>query len=573
MAKYKGKRIRSNREDDDLEHSYRTMAGSRKKQSNVGPVLICVAVLIVLILLLVGLSRMLMKEPAGNSGRLGNITAAGVNLQGKTPAEATEALRQATQNTYPVNSMKIQVLDTTVELSPASTGASLDIDAVVEAASDYTSSYAQIMDILPYLSLDTSVIKEAVEQLNQQYNVAVNQTSYIVEGQRPEEGSDAPAGQTLTITVGTPGYALNADALYDQIMLAYNNNTFLVQADCFVQEPEALDLETIYQAYYIAPVNATENPDTHEITEGVYGYGFDLEAARDILENARYGEVVTISIGRLAPEITVETLENARFQDVLASHNAPFDPEDTDVAANLRLACEAIDGIVLQPGESFSYNEALGERTEAKGYRPGPTFINGQTVYTIGGGICEVASALYYCSLLADMQIIERAPHMYAPSYVPLGMDSTIYWGAYDYQFRNNSDHPIRIEAGISNDNVVIRLMGTDNKNYYVKMEYVIIRTYDYKTTYRDMDADNADGYKDGDEIISPYTGYYVDTYRCKYDKQTNELISRAYETSSDYDHRDAVICRIKEETPTETTVPPNISTGGGVSEDPGDTP
>lgn len=580
MAKYKGKHARSRRDEDELDRSYRDLAGTKKKCSNVIPALICLLVLAVLILVVVGLSSLLMRMQE-NTATIGNITAAGVNLRGMTPEEAADALRRATQDTYSRTSMVIETNGSTTELSPALTGASLDVAGVVDAASAYTSTDAEIMDILPYLSLDTGAVREAVEQLSQKYNAEVTDSSYTVEGQAPSDGG---AGQTLVVTVGTPGYRLDGEKLYEKIMLAYNNNTFTVESDCAVTEPASLNLDSIYQQYYVAPVDAVEDPQTHEITEGTDGYGFDLETARASLESAGYGDVIRIPFGPLTPEVTAESLVNSHFQDVLAAYHAPYDPEETDIATNLRLACEAINGTVVYPGEIFSYNAALGERTEEKGYRPGPTYIGGQTVDTIGGGICEVASVLYYCTLLADLEPVDRICHMFAPTYVPLGMDATVSWGSLDFQFRNSSDNPLRIEAVLTEDEVLIRLMGTDNRDYYVKMEYEIIRSEEYKTTYRDLPADNADGYQDGDEIISPYTGYYVDTYRCKYDRQTDELLSRTYEDSSSYDRRDAVICRIQEEettppteateaasTPAPTVPSSDIVHGGGVSEDPGD--
>ena len=175
----------------------------------------------------------------------------------------------------------------------------------------------------------------------------------------------------------------------------------------------------------------------------------------------------------------------------------------------------------------------------------------GATIETVGGGICQPSSTLYYCCLLADLEITVRDCHMYAVSYLPLGIDATISWGAYDYCFRNNTNYPIRIEAWMSDGYVHVQLIGTDEKDYYVVMENYVDSIDDYETVYEEMYADNPDGYKDGDQITSPYTGYTVYTYRCKYDKETDELISRDYEAYSEYWARDEVIAKIIEK-PTE---------------------
>lgn len=113
---------------------------------------------------------------------------------------------------------------------------------------------------------------------------------------------------------------------------------------------------------------------------------------------------------------------------------------------NLMLACAAIDGTILAPGETFSFNSVVGKRTEAKGYKPAPIFT-GSSGHTdgIGGGICQVASTMFNASLWANFDIVERHQHSQRVTYCPLGRDAAIYWGSYDYKFRNNTDYPILI--------------------------------------------------------------------------------------------------------------------------------
>jgi len=101
-----------------------------------------------------------------------------------------------------------------------------------------------------------------------------------------------------------------------------------------------------------------------------------------------------------------------------------------------------------------------------------------------------------------------------------------------------------------------------------------LIRTHSYETTYQEMTADNKDGYKDGDVIVSPYTGHDVETYRCKYSKETNELISKDLEAVSNYRKRDAVICKIINDSQgsEDGTVPPELI-GGGIQDSEGALP
>ena len=207
------------------------------------------------------------------------------------------------------------------------------------------------------------------------------------------------------------------------------------------------------------------------------------------------------------------------------------------------------------PGETFDYNQVLGKRTVEAGYKAAGAYANGETVSEIGGGICQVSSTLYYCTLVADLEIVTREAHSYVSNYMPYGMDATVSWNGPDFRFRNNTDYPIRIEAEVSDGYVKVRLVGTDTKDYYVEMEYELVGWDAYETVFEEYPPDNEKGYKDGDVITTPYTGCTVRTYRCRYDKETKELISRDLEARSQYKRRDEVIAKIVE-TPTEDDKP-----------------
>ena len=141
-----------------------------------------------------------------------------------------------------------------------------------------------------------------------------------------------------------------------------------------------------------------------------------------------------------------------------------------------------INGYVLKPGETFSFNGVVGERTAAKGYKEGGVYVGGETVQQLGGGVCQVASVLYYCTLKSDLEVIARQEHQYVPDYIPWGMDATIYWGSLDYKFRNNTTYPIRILAEASGGYVRVRFMGTETKDYTVELDYKAAMTHKSKT-------------------------------------------------------------------------------------------
>lgn len=477
-------------------------------------------------------------------------TAIGVDLSGMTLGEASAALSRV----YEAD-MTVSIAGTTYTLSSADTVSRFD----AAGAAAVLLEDPRLFDLSDWLTLDTDAIRTQADLWAREWQREAMSTSYTVEGEMPtlDPVDTEPACQTLVVTKGAPSYDLNSEVLYQAILRGYQSGVFSVEAAVNIGTLEDFDLTPVYDQYFTAPVDAVMDMETFEVSGGTYGYGFDLAAAQEALNTAAYGEVIEIPFCRTTPEISAESLRSLLFRDVLSS-SSTVHTNEYNRNVNLGLACEAINGIVLFPGEEFSYNEALGERTTEKGYLPAGSYVAGATIETVGGGICQPSSTLYHCCLLADLEITLRDCHMYAVSYLPLGIDATISWGAYDYRFRNNTNYPIRIEAWMADGYVHIQLIGTDEKDYYVEMEYYVDEVYPYETVYEEMYADNPDGYRDGEQITSPYTGYSVYTYRCKYDKATGELISRDYEDYSEYWSRDEVIVRIIER-PTEApeTEPP----------------
>ena len=127
---------------------------------------------------------------------------------------------------------------------------------------------------------------------------------------------------------------------------------------------------------------------------------------------------------------------------------------------NIKLATQAINGIVLQPGEEFSFNNRVGERTEAKGYQGAAAYNNGEVVQEIGGGVCQVSSTMYNAVVKAGLKTTMRRSHTFEPSYVTPGTDATVSWGGPDYKFVNNSSAAIGIRASYYNQTCTVSIYG-----------------------------------------------------------------------------------------------------------------
>ena len=548
----------NNDELGELDEAYYQLAGKKKTTKKRNPlVAVCIALFVVA--LSIGCVLIACFGSLFDSFLpMGNVTIGNTSLRGMTKQEAKQAL-VSMQQEYLEKPMVIRVMDSSVELTGAEAKIVFDIDEAVNAA--FRNPGCTKLDLLPYLQMDTNAVRGAVEKLGSVFNTKFKESEWAVNGNTPSLASDAEEteGKVLVVKKGIPQYGLDTSNLYNMVLESYNAYQFQVVGECSALEPKLPDLEMLLQEHYIAPVDAVMDSN-FIIQPETYGYGFDVEAATAQLALLPYGETLTIPFTRIPAKITEEALLSTLFTDVLGEFKTPYHgADDNNRNTNLALACAAINDMILMPGEEFSYNAALGERTAAAGYKPAASYVNGLTVDTLGGGICQVSSTLYYCTLLADLKIIERWPHGYISDYTDPGMDASVNWPSADLHFANNTGYPIKIVAYRSEGFVTVKLLGTDTKDYYVKMRYKITSTVPYTVVYEEYPPDNEKGYYDGQVLVTPYTGYHVQAFKDKYSKADDSLISSTLESINEYSRRDKVIVKIVESATTPEEPPETI--------------
>ncbi len=518
---------------------------------------------VVLVLAIAAVGFFILTQMGILSPRL-NTTIYGVDVSGMSRWNAAKAVAPAAEEFF--RQPMVMVLgEDKITFPQELTQAELDVDKYLTALYNAAPEDRDQIDPVNYLNLDQGAIRAELEKVVQEYTTELVQGSYAVAGTaatltNPQE---FPGDQALVVTIGTPGLNLELTMLQEAVLEAYSTGQMEFTYEIQTVEPAAPDVDAAFEQYCSQPVSS-EFDEQFIASDHVYGYTFDLEKVKADIAQAPYGTVLEYPFTVIEPETTKESLEALLFRDTLATHTATNAsiPGGRDV--NLRLSCEKINGIILYPGDEFDYNAALGERTADAGWQKAAGYVGLETVYEYGGGICQASSVLYYCCLLSDMEIVTRSSHTFISAYMDPGMDATVSWGWPDFKFKNNSEYPVKILATADGGTVTVSLVGTETKDYYVKMEYSILSTTSWKTVYEEMPEDNEKGYKDGQTIITPYTGYKVQTYKLKYDRETNELISREKEAYSDYSSRDKVVCKIvKEEeptTPAETTLPPETT-------------
>ncbi len=127
---------------------------------------------------------------------------------------------------------------------------------------------------------------------------------------------------------------------------------------------------------------------------------------------------------------------------------------------NVRLAAEALNGTIVQPGEEFSFNQVIGPRTEEKGYQAAAAYNSGEVVQEVGGGVCQISSTLYRVVFETGMEVTYRRSHTFEPNYVTPGQDATISWDMPDFRFVNTSEGAIGIQASYADQKATVSIYG-----------------------------------------------------------------------------------------------------------------
>lgn len=184
---------------------------------------------------------------------------------------------------------------------------------------------------------------------------------------------------------------------------------------------------------------------------------------------------------------TTTTTKGEEFSDVLGSKTTYYNSSVKGRTTNIRLATEAINGTVLQPGETFSLNGIVGRRTAAKGYQNAIIFQNGKQVEGLGGGVCQVSSTVYGAVLYADLKVTERSCHQFQVSYTPVSQDAAVYYGSQDFKFVNNTDNPIKIVASAGSGSLSVTIYGTktSEKTVTLSSKSSVSGNYKYASLYK----------------------------------------------------------------------------------------
>lgn len=478
----------------------------------------------------------------GASGTtLPGTTAGGVDLGGLTRDQVERRLDEDLKARYTGKEITLQADG--VDQSYTVSGSVLNVDtgAVTDAAWGLSQGsflsrgwrFLQAMlggnDIevpLSYTQEGEAQVDSLLTQIESELGGGVQETTWEVQGEE------------LIFHMGTPGRAFDLSNTKADILAAFaGESQEPLVLSTVTTDPADVDVEAVHQQVYAEVRDAALDKETMEITPSVTGLDFQVSDAQAALKDAAWGSDVTVALTVTEPTVSTESLKALLFRDVLGEASSSVSGS-SNRKTNVKLSASVCDGVILLPGEVFSYNNTTGSRTADKGYLPAPSYVGGKSTDEVGGGICQTSSTIYYAALNSNLKIVERHNHMFAVGYVPDGMDATVWYGASDFRFENDTDYPIKIVTEYKNSRLTVQIYGTKTDDLYVKMTNKELSSTAWSTEYK-VDPSLPAGSTKTEQ--TPYRGRVVEAYRNVYDGNGN-LVSSTLETKSTYKMRNQII-------------------------------
>jgi len=436
-------------------------------------------------------------------------------------------------------------------------------------ARDIWKAYFSRVDIplTPNLGVSKHELTEIAADIAAQTDVPVSQYSYTI-------------GETsIIIKNAESGFKVDQSAVIDTLISHFE---MLNNADVVIEpleiKPDAFDVEALQRIVYKDPWNAyldVESQREAKIIAHQVGVSFDADRLRDELANSDRAEII-VPLILTQPEITQQMLQESLFRDQLATFTTYLTASNLPRTSNIRLAATHINGLILVPGDVFSFNETVGQRTAARGFQEAGAYVRGRLVPELGGGICQLSTTVYNAALFSNLKIVERSNHSMTVGYVPLGQDAMVSWGTSDIRFENDRNYPIQILSEQKGGSVTVIIMGTKEDDNKVSIERQTLSTTPFSRVEQlnpDLPAGTSRTIQEG------HIGYVVDTYRVIKDANGN-VISRTFEAKSRYNRTDmlvevgpGVVTPDPTPTPTPTPEPPDEGTTPTPSPSPNPTP
>ena len=440
------------------------------------------------VIVLLAAAYLIFCQAVQSSGIWKDVTVNGVQLKGLTAEEAGQAVQQKFEEDYRDASVTVTLEDQEYQIPVYSL---LSMDASQEIEEAYAPGHGlwiarglewiqtqfqepENVDVAPTVS-SPELLEQAIAD------------SGILDYNSFTETTWEQTDTELIIHKGITGAAPNPEELENAVLDAVKDQKLDTPISCPVTEqtPQAPDFQSIAESVHRDPANASlDAANNYAVTESVTGVSLDTAQAQAAYDAAAEGTDVVVPFTMTEPEITTEDMNANLFKDVLGTYQSTATPSGGKIH-NIGLAVDMCDGIILLPGEEFSYNGIIGDTTEERGFQMANAYSNGEVVQEPGGGVCQVSSTIFSALLQTDLEVVQRQNHSMVVTYVPYGMDATVSWDQPDFRFKNNHAYPIKLSLSFENNVITVQILGTQESDLTVKsrVEQTGEMTYD---TYRD---------------------------------------------------------------------------------------
>lgn len=483
--KQKTKENKKDKEKLDNKEKIKETEEKKPKKRNIKKLIISIMIVAIIALLF---STVFALSNINNEKIISGVTIEGIEVSGLTKEEAKAKLETVYAEKKEKN-IELKYEEFESELNPTLMEVSYDIENAVNEAyglgrnqNIFVNNYNILgtlvgkREISVNMSLNEETTKQTIEDIGANLPGILIEPSYSIEENK------------LIITRGKEGIVVKTEDLLTQVKdllkdIHATENTIEIPVE--TRTPQNIDIDKIHSEVYKQAQDAYYTKDPFTIYPEVEGIDFDVEKAKEMIA-AEVKDEYVIDLIITEPNITIDEIGTEAFPDQLSTFTTRYDASDKDRTTNLVLACQKLNGKVIMPGQTFSYNETLGPRTAAAGYKNAKIYESGQVVDGLGGGICQISSTLYNAALMSDMEIVERRNHQFVTSYVKAGRDATVVYGSTDFRFKNTRTYPVKIIASAKSGIATVSIFGIKeaDRDYTYTFKTETVSTIPFTTKY-----------------------------------------------------------------------------------------
>lgn len=479
-----------------------------------------------------------------NKNILKGISILGIDVSDLTVEEAKKRINDAINQKFSneKDSIVLKHGELEVSVNANTFNAKFDVDTAVAEAYNIgrggnivTNNYAILWnkffptEIEAKLHWDEEFMQTTISDTNAKMKDAVVEYSYYIEDKK------------LIVVKGKEGYVIKKEELQNKIVEQLENiHSPYQEIEIPVEkkQPNPINIEKIRNEIYKEPKDAyvEKNPTKVHVEEDGIDFGISLEEAKKLIQEDKEEYEIPLKITQAKRKLS--DLGEEAFADQIATFSTIYDASARNRAYNVELATKKINGTIIRPGETFSYNKTVGSRTIEAGWKEGTAYIAGKVVPSVGGGVCQVSSTLYNTALLANLEITERTNHTFTVDYVAASRDATVYYGSLDFCFKNTRTYPIKIVATAQNGVCKISIYGIkEDVEYEVIIQSKITSYINNTTTYKEDPT-----LEEGKEVVEQigFNGCRSEGYKIL--KYNGKIVSQTLLSKDTYSPQERIV-------------------------------